>query len=118
MLKKVEKRQRGKILTQQGLAKLHHARSQQIIDKNFKRLTLEQLSELTKLSPNTLSKIFSGSVGVDKQTLQRCFSAFNLSLEKGDYYCLNDKNDTQIEQEIPLILTEQQIQQLIKYLQA
>jgi transcriptional regulator with XRE-family HTH domain len=78
-------RRRGAVLSKQGLAKLHHAKTQKSVDQNLRRYTLEYLSETTGLSPNTLSKIFSRSVAVDKRSLHACFSAFNLDLDSQDY---------------------------------
>ena len=85
---KTSVRRRGTILTAQGLRKLNQAKSEAEIEQNFKRYTLEALSTKTGLTPNTLSKIFIGSVGVDQQTLQCCFKAFNLTLETEDYLYL------------------------------
>jgi hypothetical protein len=57
------------------------------------RYTLESLSEETGLTTTTLSKIFTGSAGVDKRTLKCCFDAFNLNLSMEDYQYLNSKQD-------------------------
>ncbi|WP_256874358.1 helix-turn-helix transcriptional regulator [Nostoc sp. C057] len=73
-------RRRGATLTTQGSRKLNQAKAQLEIEQNFKRYTLEDLSEKTGLTPNTLSKVFTGSVGVDKRTLECCFNAFNMTL--------------------------------------
>ncbi|WP_427157978.1 AAA-like domain-containing protein [Aliinostoc sp. HNIBRCY26] len=81
-------RRRGAILTAQGLKKLNQAKAQLEIEQNFKRCTLEDLSEKTGLTSNTLSKVFNGSVRVDKRTLERCFNALNLTLLKDDYLYL------------------------------
>jgi transcriptional regulator with XRE-family HTH domain len=78
-------RQRGVTLTAQGLRKLNQAKAGGEIEQNFKRYTLEALSEQTGLTPNTLSKIFIGSAGVDKRTLECLFDAFNLTLSTEDY---------------------------------
>lgn len=78
-------RRRGVILTDQGSRKLNRAKAEVEIEQNLKRYTLEVLSEQTGLTSNTLSKIFIGSVGVDRQTLECCFNAFDLSLSKEDY---------------------------------
>ncbi|MGL5794511.1 MAG: AAA-like domain-containing protein [Waterburya sp.] len=78
-------RRRGVILTAKGLRKLNRAKAEVEIEQNLKRYTLEVLSEETGLTPNTLSKIFIGSVGVDRQTLECCFDAFNLTLSNEDY---------------------------------
>jgi transcriptional regulator with XRE-family HTH domain len=86
-------RRRGAILTTQGLKKLNQAKAQLEIEQNFKRCTLEDLSEKTGLTPNTLSKVFTGSVGVDKRTLECCFNALNLTLLKEDYLYLLPEED-------------------------
>jgi transcriptional regulator with XRE-family HTH domain len=110
-------RRRGAILSKQGLAKLHHAKTQKSVQQNLRRYTLEDLSETTGLSPNTLSKIFMGSVGVDKQTLEKCFHAFDLPLENSDYYYLDTAHNHLIESTLLLALTDQQIQELIRHLE-
>ncbi len=81
-----QRRRRGVILTPQGLQKLKAAESQAELSENKgKRYTLEALSERTGLNPDTLIKVFASQVGVDKQTLNCCFKAFNLRLEPSDY---------------------------------
>ncbi|MFM7277959.1 MAG: helix-turn-helix domain-containing protein [Microcystis aeruginosa] len=110
-------RRRGAILSKQGLAKLHHAKTQKSVEQNLRRYTLEYLSEITGLTPNTLSKIFMGSIGVDKQTLQKCFHAFDLLLENSDYYYLEEDKNHLNEPILTLVLTDQQIQELIKRLE-
>lgn len=85
ILSKKPIRRRGVILAPKGLRKLHQAKSELEIEHNLRRYTLEAISEETGLTPTTLSKIFVGSSGVDKRTLQCCFDAFNLTLEKDDY---------------------------------
>jgi transcriptional regulator with XRE-family HTH domain len=86
-------RRRGAILTAQGFRKLNQAKAEVEIQKNFKRCTLEDLSEKTGLTPNTLSKVFTGSVGVDKRTLECCFNALNLTLLKEDYLYVLPEQD-------------------------
>lgn len=78
-------RRRGVTLTIQGSRKLNRAKTEVEIEQNFERYTLEVLSEQTGLTPTTLSKIFIGSVGVDRQSLECCFDAFHLNLSKEDY---------------------------------
>ncbi|NET46621.1 AAA-like domain-containing protein [Okeania sp. SIO2B3] len=78
-------RRRGVILTIQGLKKLNQAKVKAEIEQHSKRYTLESISEETGLTPNTLSKVFTCSSGVDKRTLKCCFHAFNLTLTKDDY---------------------------------
>ena len=86
-------RRRGAILTAQGFKKLNQAKAEVEIQQNFKRYTLEDLSEKTNLTANTLSKVFNASVGVDKRTLECCFNAFNLTLLKDDYLYLEQDKD-------------------------
>ncbi|WP_310410213.1 eIF2A-related protein [Chamaesiphon sp. OTE_8_metabat_110] len=88
-------RRRGVILTATGYQKLQTARLDRELTANFGvRYTNEELSNLTKLSLMTLAKIFTGApddvtnakpIPVDKQTIDLCFSAFNLTLERADY---------------------------------
>lgn len=80
------RRKRGVILTPQGFQKLQTAKCQAQSGENLdKRYTLEDLSDRTGLDPDTLMKVFHCQVGVDKQTLNTCFRAFNLLLEPSDY---------------------------------
>ncbi|MGK7918247.1 MAG: AAA-like domain-containing protein [Prochloraceae cyanobacterium] len=85
-------RRRGVILTAQGSRKLNQAKAETEIEQNLKRYTLESLSEETGLTPTPLSKVFTGSAGVDKRTLKCCFNAFNLTLSKEDYLYLNPQD--------------------------
>jgi WD40 repeat protein len=86
-------RRRGAILTAVGDRKLQAARQAFEQQHNFGvRYTKEQLCELLGLSSKTITRIFgggfavaSGKVPVDKQSLDLCFSAFNLILERQDY---------------------------------
>lgn len=76
------------ILTPLGLQKLQTAISESDRWNPYtKSATLEALSEQTGLSTNTLSKVHNRQVNVDLRTLTRYFSAFNLTLEAGDYIC-------------------------------
>lgn len=86
-------RRRGATLTAQGFKKLNQAKAEVEIEQNFKRYTLEDISEKTGLTPNTLSKVFNASTGVDKRTLECCFNAFNLTLLKDDYLYLESDKD-------------------------
>lgn len=86
-------RRRGVTLTSIGSRKLNQAKATIEIEHNFRRYTLETLSEETGLTPTTLSKVFSGSAGVDKRTLQCCFDAFNLTLLTEDYQYLKSEGD-------------------------
>ncbi|MFE1744567.1 NB-ARC domain-containing protein [Coleofasciculus sp. H7-2] len=81
-----QKRKRGVILTNQGFEKLLAAKSEAESCKNSdKHYTLEALSDRTGLDPDTLTKVFIRQDGVDKRTLNRCFTAFDLELKSGDY---------------------------------
>ncbi len=81
MNKSKQKRNRGIILTQEGLAQLEAARYQSEYQENFgERYTYEQLSELTNLDIHTIKKILDGNQGVDKRSLEKFFLAFNLKL--------------------------------------
>ncbi|MCG6136203.1 MAG: NB-ARC domain-containing protein [Nostoc sp. LLA-1] len=80
-------RKRGVILTNLGLQKLEAAKREAESCKNSeKRYTLEDLSSHTGLDSDTLMKVFSCQVKVDKRTLNTCFQAFHLKLETNDYY--------------------------------
>jgi WD40 repeat protein len=87
-------RRRGVVLTIAGYQKLQTARQEREQTANFGiRYTNEELMGLTGLSLMTLAKIFTGlpsatlqgQTPIDKQTLDLCFYAFNLTLERGDY---------------------------------
>lgn len=80
------KRRRGVVLTSQGLEKLLAAKSASEIAENAgSRYTLENLSERTGLSVDTLIKVLKCETGVDRETLKSCFRAFQLALEQNDY---------------------------------
>ncbi len=73
-------------LTLPGLQKLQAAIAQSNRWNHYtKSATLEALSEQTGLSTHTLSKVHARQASVDLRTLVRYFSAFNLTLEAGDY---------------------------------
>ena len=96
-------RRRGVVLTPQGSRKLNQAKARVEFEQDFKRYTLEALSEETGLTPTTLSKVFTGSAGVDKRTLECCFNAFNLTLVREDYRYLAEEGDnlTEVDSENP-----------------
>jgi WD40 repeat protein/ABC-type dipeptide/oligopeptide/nickel transport system ATPase subunit len=88
-------RRRGAILTIRGFQKLQTARQEQERDANFgDRYSREELCEVTKLSLKTIAKIFGSNpdldaeslIPVDRQTLQLCFTGFELVLERSDYF--------------------------------
>ncbi|MEH2074618.1 MAG: NB-ARC domain-containing protein [Nostoc sp.] len=90
------RRKRGVILTTEGFKKLHTAKCQaESWENSDRRYTLEQLRLRTGLNPDTLMKVFRCQVGVDKQTLNCCFKAFNLRLEPSDYQLPPSENSSQ-----------------------
>ncbi|WP_190804841.1 NB-ARC domain-containing protein [Leptolyngbya sp. FACHB-261] len=85
-LHQASKRKRGVILTDQGWSKLIRSRENAEFAENAgEPFTLEELSERTQLSLNTLSRVLTREQGVDKQTLLFYFQSFDLQLEPGDY---------------------------------
>ncbi len=86
MNKLKQKRNRGVILTPEGLEKLQQARAESEYKENFgQRYTYEKISELTNLDINTIKKVLVGKEGVDKRSLERCFLAFKLKLTEKYY---------------------------------
>ena len=86
MSKLKQKRNRGVVLTPEGLSELQAARSQSEFSANFgERYTYEKISELTNLDINTIKKVLVGKEGVDKRSLEQCFLAFELQLTEAHY---------------------------------
>ena len=85
-------RRRGVTLSYQGSKKLIKAKYDLEVQQN-QRYTLEYLSEKIGLTPNTISKVFTCSSGVDKRSLKCCFQAFNLTLTREDYLYLQSNQD-------------------------
>ncbi len=80
------KRKRGIILSSKGWQRLQTAEQRSMNQSNLgKAFTLQELSERTGLSPNTLARVRSRKVAVDQQTLENYFRAFDLTLEAEDY---------------------------------
>jgi hypothetical protein len=80
------KRKRGIILSTRGWQRLQAAEQRSVTQDNFgKSYTLQDLSERTALSPNTLARVRSRKVAVDQQTLENYFRAFDLLLTPDDY---------------------------------
>lgn len=100
------RRRRGVILTAQGLEKFLAAKSQSEREERAgNRYTLEDLSERTGLSVDTLVRVMKCEVGVDKETLKSCFKSFGLVLKTEDYTQPlleeNQKLDQILEPELP-----------------
>ena len=81
-------RNRGIILSRQGLQKLMQAGA--LCNEFGERYTYEQLGERSHLDERTVSRLLSCEVKVDKSTLKTFFRAFDLSLETGDYTLSNN----------------------------
>lgn len=80
------RRLRGVILTSQGWKKLQDARRDlEIQSKSGTRYTIDELSTRTGLTPRTVAKVLEREQGVDKQTIECFFRAFNLQLDKSHY---------------------------------
>ena len=80
------KRKRGVALTPTGRQKLQDAialREEQ--DNLGEKLTIEELSDRTKLDAGTVAKVLDCEEGVDRRTLERFFQAFNLELTQVDH---------------------------------
>ncbi|MBW4459370.1 MAG: WD40 repeat domain-containing protein [Nodosilinea sp. WJT8-NPBG4] len=79
-------RRRGVVLSLTGQRKLDAARRQleQTLN-NGDRFTLEEISDRTRLALSTVTRVLDGQNGVDKQTLDLFFAAFDLLLERTDY---------------------------------
>jgi AAA-like domain len=86
MSEPTKKRKRGVYLSKIGIQKLKNVRDLQEREHNFgDRYTIEQLSEMTGLAPNTINKIFNSNISSDRSTLDRFFSSFGLDLDSSDY---------------------------------
>jgi transcriptional regulator with XRE-family HTH domain len=80
------KRKRGIVLSPKGWQRLQAAEQRSISQDHLgKSYTLQELSDRTGLSPNTLARVRSRRVAVDQQTLESYFRAFDLSLSVDDY---------------------------------
>ncbi|HEY9708329.1 MAG TPA: AAA-like domain-containing protein, partial [Oculatellaceae cyanobacterium] len=97
------RRKRGVVLSVQGWQRLDAAKQKSEIQENSgNSYTLEDLSIRTQLSPNTLTRVQRRKVPVDRYTLERYFSAFNLTLSPQDYTQLDsDIMPTQMSLEFP-----------------
>ncbi|OKH11074.1 hypothetical protein NIES592_22820 [Fischerella major NIES-592] len=88
------RRKRGVTLTTRGLQKLQEAKRTSEAQENFgNSYTLEELSTRTGLYPSTISKVLNREGGVDKKTLEKLFSIFNIKLDKSDYLSSNTRLD-------------------------
>ena len=91
MVNYMGQRNRGVILTCEGLSKLENARIE-VSRNRGDRITYEELEDeieqrkdIRYLSQTTIRKIFKGSTPVDKDSLRSIFNYFGLELCKCDY---------------------------------
>ncbi|MBN3962124.1 NB-ARC domain-containing protein [Nostoc sp. NMS8] len=88
------RRKRGVALTTKGLQKIKEAKHQSEAKENFgNRYTLEDISVRSGLYSATISKVLNREGGVDKQTIEKLFSAFQLKIDKSDYLSSNTRLD-------------------------
>ncbi|MGF1936245.1 MAG: NB-ARC domain-containing protein [Nostoc sp. ChiQUE02] len=88
------RRKRGVALTTKGLQKIKEAKHQSEAKENFgNRYTLEEMSARSGLYSATISKVLNREGGVDKQTIEKLFSAFQLKIDKSDYSSSNTRLD-------------------------
>ncbi len=88
------RRKRGVILTSKGLQKIQEAKLKSEAKDNFgNRYTLEEMSARSGLYTGTISKVLNREGGVDKQTIEKLFSAFNLKIDKNDYLSSTNRLD-------------------------
>jgi transcriptional regulator with XRE-family HTH domain len=81
------KRKRGILLSPKGWHRLQVAEQQSLEREGSqsKGYTLQELSDLTGLSANTLARVRGRKIAVDQQTLEAYFRAFELNLMPEDY---------------------------------
>ncbi|HEY9672520.1 MAG TPA: AAA-like domain-containing protein [Waterburya sp.] len=102
------KRKRGVVLTLRGWQRLRDAQRQVEITENYGNpFTLEELSERTNLSFNTLSRIQRRQIAVDRHSLESYFKAFHLILDSSDYTKLKpspveSRQNTTLKGQVPL----------------
>ncbi|MBW4446735.1 MAG: NACHT domain-containing protein [Spirirestis rafaelensis WJT71-NPBG6] len=88
------RRKRGVALTSKGLQKIKEAKHNSEAKENFgNRYTLEEMSARSGLYSATISKVLNREGGVDKQTIEKLFSAFNLKIDKSDYSSSTNRLD-------------------------
>lgn len=91
MKRQISKRNRGVILTSEGLNKLEHAKEKASLEKgnhiSYEELKydIEERIDIKCLSLTTIRKIFKRSQPVDKESLESIFKYFSLELLLCDY---------------------------------
>jgi hypothetical protein len=81
------KRKRGVLISPRGWQRLQIAEQQasDAAGHTGRTHTLQELSEMTGLSANTLARVRGRRIPVDQQTLDTYFRAFNLTLHSDDF---------------------------------
>ncbi|WP_264326759.1 AAA-like domain-containing protein [Romeriopsis navalis] len=80
------KRKRGVLLSARGWQRLQAAEQRSSeAGSGSKSYTLQELSDLTGLSANTLARVRGRKIAVDQHTLDTYFQAFDLTLAVDDY---------------------------------
>lgn len=100
MTKLPNKRNRGLILTEEGLRKLRDARNKTINEKGH-RISYEKIQDLIieksegreDLCVTTIRKIFKGSTSVDVGSIECVFDCFDLELRESDCTKPPSKNE-------------------------
>ncbi len=88
------RRKRGVALTSKGLQKIQEAKLKSEAKENYgNRYTLEEMSARSGLYTGTISKVLNREGGVDKHTIEKLFSAFNLKIDKNDYLSSTNRLD-------------------------
>lgn len=83
MTRQKTQRDRSRILTAEGFQKLQ-ARIREKEIQTGDKFTRQKISDLAGLHPDTVSKIFRCKEGVDRDSIRRLFSAFELELAESD----------------------------------
>lgn len=88
------KRRRGVVLSANGWQRLNQAIHRVEGTENAgRRFSVEALSDRTKISTSTLSRLWSARSGVDRRTLLLLFSAFQLELQETDVQPANEDGE-------------------------
>ncbi|HEY9700173.1 MAG TPA: AAA-like domain-containing protein [Trichocoleus sp.] len=98
-----QRRKRGVIVSPRGWQRLQAAEQRTAEQENSgKAYTLEQLGDITGLSPNTITKVKRRQQAVDRQTLESYFTALKLELTPEDYISLDSDTNLSIRYPTPL----------------
>ncbi|WP_088892072.1 AAA-like domain-containing protein [Leptolyngbya ohadii] len=101
------RRKRGVVLSLKGWQRVQAAEQKAADQDNSSRpYTLEQLSDRSGLSPNTITKVRRRRHAVDRQTLESYFGAVGLELASEDYISLEPdstlRSSTPLRGQVPL----------------